>query len=237
MRKKGERKEEIHQSSDLQGKERVDENLGQTGENRNLEHTYNNSTMHIDDVPISEEERTIEKKKHSELASTQRPGPIAPGTVRIKKVVNVVDRTQKNRNSRNQSLRFARFTTKDDTTSAAKLFRPLSRAFTSLDRMYEHSDIETQQRRLDAWLESFYKRYTESAKKQPTVYYEVDEWAGMGNMFRGYFSAMAIAVSTNRIVKSVWCFAALIPSYVSLSLCVTVLPCTIPGQYIQYELV
>ena len=200
----GEEKEETHQISDLQGKEMVDENFGQSGENKNIERTDNNFAMYSNDALISEEETTIQRGHYSELASTHSPRSIPSETIRIKRVVNVVDERQ-NGNYRSQSLRFARFTTKDDRTSASKLFHPLPEAFTSLNRMYAHSDIKTQQQRLDAWLESFYKRYTDSAKKQPTVYYEVDEWAGMGNMFRGYFSAMAIAVSTNRIVKSIWC--------------------------------
>ena len=73
--------------------------------------------------------------------------------------------------------------------------------FAALDILYTYSDISEQQNRLNTWLESFYQRHSSLSSSKRLIIYKVDPYAGLGNMFRGYFSTMAIAVLTNRFVQ------------------------------------
>ena len=59
----------------------------------------------------------------------------------------------------------------------------------------------TQQHLLNKWLESFCHRQSLYSYNTPTVYYEVYRFAGLGNVFRGFFSAMTISVLTDRNVQ------------------------------------
>ena len=59
----------------------------------------------------------------------------------------------------------------------------------------------TQQHLLDKWLDSFCQRQSLHSHRTPTVYYDVYKFAGLGNVFRGFFSAMTISVLTNRNVQ------------------------------------
>ena len=59
----------------------------------------------------------------------------------------------------------------------------------------------TQQHLLNKWLESFCHRQSLYSYNTPTVYYDVYRFAGLGNVFRGFFSAMTISVLTDRNVQ------------------------------------
>ena len=59
----------------------------------------------------------------------------------------------------------------------------------------------TQQHLLNKWLESFCHRQSLYSYNTPTVYYDVYRFAGLGNVFRGFFSAMTISVLTGRNVQ------------------------------------
>ena len=59
----------------------------------------------------------------------------------------------------------------------------------------------TQQHLLNKWLESFCHRQSLYTYNTPTVYYDVYRFAGLGNVFRGFFSAMTISVLTDRNVQ------------------------------------
>ena len=59
----------------------------------------------------------------------------------------------------------------------------------------------TQQHLLNKWLESFCHRQSLYSYNTPTVYYEVYRFSGLGNVFRGFFSAMTISVLTDRNVQ------------------------------------
>ena len=59
----------------------------------------------------------------------------------------------------------------------------------------------TQQHLLNKWLESFCHRQSLYSYNTPTVYYDVYKFAGLGNVFRGFFSAMTISVLTDRNVQ------------------------------------
>ena len=59
----------------------------------------------------------------------------------------------------------------------------------------------TQQHLLNKWLESFCHRQSLYSYNTPTIYYDVYRFAGLGNVFRGFFSAMTISVLTNRNVQ------------------------------------
>ena len=76
---------------------------------------------------------------------------------------------------------------------------PIDR-FAALDVLYSISDIEEQQKRLNKWLQSFYELQSKCDSNQRIIYI-VDRFSGLGNMFRGYFSALVIAVQTDRCVK------------------------------------
>ena len=83
-------------------------------------------------------------------------------------------------------------------------WRPISLPtdkFAALNVLYTYSDIVEQQKRLNTWLESFYQRQSKLSSSKRLIIYKVDHYAGLGNMFRGYFSTMAIAVLTNRCVQ------------------------------------
>ena len=101
-----------------------------------------------------------------------------------------------------QPRRFVPITTKSSLSISSYEAEPVPAVFRMLQRLYAQSDVKVQQQRLNAWLDTFYQQYQLPESKQQTVFYEVDKWAGMGNMFRGYFSSLAIAVSTGRIVRS-----------------------------------
>ena len=59
----------------------------------------------------------------------------------------------------------------------------------------------TQQHLLNKWLESFCHRQSLYSYNTPTIYYDVYRFAGLGNVFRGFFSAMTISVLTDRNVQ------------------------------------
>ena len=59
----------------------------------------------------------------------------------------------------------------------------------------------TQQHLLNKWLESFCHRQSLYSYNTPTVYYDVYRFAGLGNVFRGFFSVMTISVLTDRNVQ------------------------------------
>ena len=101
-----------------------------------------------------------------------------------------------------QPRRFVPITAKSSLSISSYEAEPVPAVFQMLQKLYAQSDVKIQQQRLNAWLDAFYQQYQLPESKQQTVFYEVDKWAGMGNMFRGYFSSLAIAVSTGRIVRS-----------------------------------
>lgn len=101
-----------------------------------------------------------------------------------------------------QTRRFVPITAKSSLSISSYEAEPVPAVFHMLQKLYAQSDVTIQQQRLNAWLDTFYQQYQLPESKQQTVFYEVDKWAGMGNMFRGYFSSLAIAVSTGRIVRS-----------------------------------
>ena len=59
----------------------------------------------------------------------------------------------------------------------------------------------TQQHLLNKWLESFCHRQSLYSYNTPTIYYDVYRFAGLGNVFRGFFSAITISVLTDRNVQ------------------------------------
>ena len=64
-----------------------------------------------------------------------------------------------------------------------------------------HTTPSPQQHLLNQWLDAFCQRQSLQSPRTPTVYYDVYKFAGLGNVFRGFFSAMAIAALTNRAIQ------------------------------------
>ena len=56
-----------------------------------------------------------------------------------------------------------------------------------------------QQARLEEWLQATIQK--QSICKDRLVVYDVHKQSGLGNMIRGYFTAMAIGILTNRCVQ------------------------------------